>query len=241
MSHPKKHFKTLSVVVLFISPLLVLADQDHAYQHLAEVMDKYHRTFDVYTDRDAGGNHYYPSHWYNGSDNMTLNTDWRENPHSGFSCVRVEWDGEPGDRWRWNGVMWREPEGFENEDEVPGYDLSGATRLTFRARTNEPGLRIIVIVGYPDDSCGEVRDTVELNDEWAEYEIDLRERNLGHIRGGFGVVFNDRLDPDPDGTTFYLDDIRYDLERPDSLRLLLSFESSNSPADKCCAVNQSYT
>lgn len=29
-----------------------------AYQHLVEVMDKYHQSFDVYTDAGSGGNHF---------------------------------------------------------------------------------------------------------------------------------------------------------------------------------------
>lgn len=63
MLHSKRYRKihgVLSLVLafLFLIPMLAKADEDNAYQHLTDVMDKYHRTFDVYTDMDAGGNNF---------------------------------------------------------------------------------------------------------------------------------------------------------------------------------------
>ncbi len=222
-----------------------VADEGAAYEHLYEVMDKYHLAFDVYTDRDAGGNHFHPTAWYNGDTNMALDTDWRDDPHSGCSCTRVHWTGDEGaDGWLWNGVMWQEPEDHSGSgDPRPGYDLTGATELTFWARADEPGLGLIVGMGYPYDTSGEVRETVWLDTTWAMYEIALPEGvgELADIHGGFSFAFNDGLDPDPHGCTFYLDDIRYNLARPDSLRLLLSYVTDCSAGDREWAVNQAYT
>lgn len=223
-------------------------------------MDKYHSSFDVYTDKDAGGNHYapsgwmgdtqditfdssyiinphsgsscikityssdfydvnhyIPSGWYNGSSNMMLDDSWKSNSHSGSNCIKITWDGSGGDDgWKWNGVAWQQPEGNWDGDSGSGYNLSGATKLTFWARTEDPGLKVKFLVGYPDDSSGEVfidsDGWVELYNEWTAYEIDLSGKDLSDIACGFAFVFNDQNDPDPDGCVFYLDDITYQYE-----------------------------
>ena len=134
------------------------ASEDAAYEHLYYVMDKFHTSFNIYTDRDArGSNHYFSSGWYNGSQNMTFDDGWTDNPHSGSTCIKVIWDGGAGDDgWRWNGVAWQNPENNWNGDSGLGYDLTGATKLTFWARTDKPGFRAKFLVGYPDDSSEEI-------------------------------------------------------------------------------------
>ncbi len=226
-------------VILTLIPTLIYADEDNAYQHLTEVMDKYHRAFDIYTDRDAGGNHFTQQQWYNGNHNMEVDLDWCDNPHSGYSCIRVQWNGQPGDDgWLWNGVMWRE--------DAPGLNLNGAERLTFWGRTNEPGLNVIFIIHPPGE--GEIRQTYRLEEDWTAYEIDLVNHNLEGLCEGFGFSFNSALDPNPDGTTFYLDDIQFDLERLEEPRFLLSYEAliidedeDGINDDREWAFNQAYT
>jgi parallel beta-helix repeat protein len=173
--------------------------------------------YNVYTDKNAANNHYFPSGWYNGASNMLFNDNWMDNPHSGTSCIKVTWNGAAGnDGWKWNGVMWQNPENNLAGDSGYGYNLTGATKLTFWARTDEPGLKVKFLMGYPADTSGEVLINertdgwVELYTNWTQYEIDLSGRDLSDIAGGFAFVFNDVNDPDPDGCTFYLDDIKYD-------------------------------
>ncbi|MDD2665424.1 MAG: NosD domain-containing protein [Methanocellales archaeon] len=187
-----------------------------ALEHLKEIMDKYNEFFDVYTDRDAAGNHYTPG-YYNGDSNMEFNDNWLDNPHSGTSCIKVTWNGAAGnDGYKWNGVMWQHPEGNWGDTPGYGYNLTGATKLTFWARTDEPGLKVQFLVGYENDASGVVliNETtdgwVELYPNWTEYEINLSGRDLSDIAGGFAFLFNMENDPDPDGCTFYLDDIKYD-------------------------------
>jgi hypothetical protein len=206
---------------------------EKAYLHLYEAMDRYHNSFNVYTDKDAGGNHFIPSGWYNGSNNMALDTGCLDSPHSGSTCIRVTWNGASGsDRWKWNGIMFQEPE--NNWDGGSGgYNLTGATKLTFWARTDEPGLKVKFLMGLPDDTSREVSiDYVPLYREWTKYEIDLSGSNLTNIVGGFGFAFNDVNDPNPDGTIFYLDDIQYDKQRLGGLHFLPSFVTLASEEDQ---------
>jgi len=49
---------------------------------------------------------------------------------------------------------------------------------------------------------------VVLDKEWKKYEIDLSGKDLSYIIGGFALSTN--LDVNPDGATFYLDEIRYE-------------------------------
>jgi exo-beta-1,3-glucanase (GH17 family) len=176
--------------------------------------------YNVYTDKNAVNNHYVPSGWYNGDSNMLFDDNWMINPHSGTSCIKVTWNGVRGnDGTKWNGIMWQNPEGNWIGDSGYGYNLTDATKLTFWARTDEPGLKVKFLIGYPDDTSGEV--TIgykELYQNWTEYEINLSSSDLSDIAGGFAFLFNDTNDPNPDGCIFYLDDIKYDkvtLDNPD--------------------------
>jgi hypothetical protein len=49
---------------------------------------------------------------------------------------------------------------------------------------------------------------VVLTKDWQQYEIDLSGKDISYISGGF--CWSTNLDVNPDGCTFYLDDIRYE-------------------------------
>jgi hypothetical protein len=199
-------------------------DVSSAYEYIYNAMDRDFQTFSVYTDADAGGNHFAPSGYYNGTTSLEINTRWTENPYSGTSCIQVVWDGTPGnDGWLWNGLLFEEPQGYLGQLTGNGYSLTGATTLTFWARTNEPGLKVQFGMGHVNDASGEKKQWFELGLYWKKYEIDLTGLDLSNIHGGFLFVVNNDNDPAPDGTTFYLDEIQYDIARSDALRLLPSF------------------
>ncbi len=195
-----------------------------AYEYLYDSMDRHFQTFSVYTDADAGGNHFAPSGYFNGTTSLEINTRWTENPYSGTSCIQVVWNGTPGnDGWSWNGLLFEEPQGYLGQPTGNGYDLTGATTLTFWARTDEPGLKVQFGMGHVNDASGEKKQWFELGLHWKKYEIDLTGIDLSNVHGGFLFVVNNDNDPDPDGTVFYIDEIAYDLTRPDALRLIPSF------------------
>jgi hypothetical protein len=170
-------------------------------------------SFYIYQDGNSGSiNHYIPSIWLNGDSNMFYDQNHIISPHSGESCIKVEWNGKKGnDGYLWNGIMWQAIEGNTEN----GINLTGATKLTFWAKANEPGLRVKFLMGLKNkDSCGEILyDTygwATLDTIWKEYIIDLSGKDLSNVAGGFGFSFNNINDPDPDGFVFYLDDIKFD-------------------------------
>ncbi|MDW7992016.1 MAG: hypothetical protein RMK65_07810 [Anaerolineae bacterium] len=235
-------------------PAAAATPWSRAHQHLAEVMDKYHRSFDVYTDVGAGGNHFVlPAQMGTG---VTLNPSFTATVRSGatsirntFSPILYGWGGI----YFQNGVLLAgDTAPRPNWGDYPnaGYDLTGATRLTFWARGERGSERVeffafgigrdpdngTPIKPHPDSSpkvtlCGLVdRDPnaspcfVTLTRDWRPYTITLEGLDLSYVIGGFGWVTNA---PQNGGRsiTFYLDDIRYDKPRPGDLRFLVSYET----------------
>jgi hypothetical protein len=170
----------------------------------------------VYADSSSLDNHFVPSGWMpderSGRD-IILDTKYKDSPHSGDSCIRVEYKNNSGAPWA--GICWQQP--ANNWGTVPdaGYNLQGATKLTFWAKGEKGGevINEFKIGGlssgeYPDsDSAG--IGPVQLTKEWKKYEIDLRGNNLSYVIGGFCWATNLEVN-DPQGIVFYLDDIKYE-------------------------------
>ncbi len=232
-----------------------------AYQHLVEVMDKYHQSFDVYTDIGAGGNHFV--HLARIGSDVAINMSFTETVRSGATSIKntfspvssVSWGG-----WYFqNGVLLAgDTQPRDNWGDYPnaGYDLNGATQLTFWARGERGGERVeffafgigrdptygIPLKPYPDSSpkvtmCGLVgRDPgatpcyTTLTNTWQPYTINLTGLDLSYVLGGFGWVTNA---PQNSGRsiTFYLDDIQYNKSHLNDLRFLVSYETIRSALD----------
>lgn len=197
----------------------------NAYQHLYDIMDKHHESFDVYSDQDAGGNHFFPSGWMGDISAISFDSNWTSNPHSGTSCIKVSFTAK-GDNW--TGIYWQDPENNWGDNSNGGYDLSGAVKLTFWARGEEGGETVEFFVGgitgtYGDSIEKTSTGYITLTTSWKEYTIDLIGKDLSHVIGGFGWVTNS--EHNPDGAAFYLDNIKYDRSRADELRFLTSYET----------------
>jgi exo-beta-1,3-glucanase (GH17 family) len=184
-------------------------------------------TFDVYRDRDVAGNHYAPSGSMGDTGDILLDECWRENAHAGSTAVRVQYTAEghgphhgcdgplPCD---WAGVYWQHP--ASNWGERPGgYDLTGARALTFWARGEEGGEWISFKAGgigcasssYPDSLCpAQALDPapIDLTTTWQAYTMPLDAGlDLSSVVGGF--LWSASKEENPDGATFYLDDVQY--------------------------------
>jgi hypothetical protein len=227
-----------------------------AYQHLVEVMDKYHQSFDVYTDVGAGGNHFV--RLARMETDVTINGSFTETVRSGATSIKNTFSPSSSGSWGgWcfqNGVLLaNDVEPRDNWGDYPnaGYDLRGATKLTFYARGAQGGERVeffafgvgrdpetgAPIKPYPDSEvkvtlCGRLKSPcyITLEKVWRPYTITLTGLDLSYVIGGFGWVTNAPQNNNQP-ITFYLDDIRYDKSRLNDLRFLVSYETIRSTLD----------
>ncbi len=168
--------------------------------------------FVVYRDKRYKGNHYIPSGWMGDRGDIGLNENWMDNPYSDRTCIKITYSGECSQNAGWTGIYWQNPAnnwGFAKG----GFDLTGAKRLSFWAR-GEKGGEVIAefkmggIGGdYPDSDSSSLG-PIELTDSWQQYIIDLEGMDLSYISGGFCWVISKIYNPD--GCTFYLDEIKYE-------------------------------
>ncbi len=176
------------------------------------VQDGPFKVFKVYTDGNSPDNHYASSGWMGDFGDLSVNDKHLDNPHGGSTSVKVVYNGKATQGARWAGIYWQNPP--NNWGTRPGgYDLTGATKLTFWVRGEKGGERIEefkiggVTGEYADSDVAGIGPAV-LTTEWQEFTIDLEGKDLSSISGGFAWATN--LDVNPEGCTFYLDDIRYE-------------------------------
>ncbi len=141
---------------------------DAAADYLAWLMDRYHASFDVYSDADAAGNHFVARARMpvNVSDATLppMQEDCTENPHSGITCIKAffKGSGRPVPHWGgWyflNGLLAgaeRKPKPNWGVHSKAGVDLRGAVELSFWARGAEGGERIkFICCGVGRDETG---------------------------------------------------------------------------------------
>ncbi|MFC1658887.1 hypothetical protein ACFL1D_05850 [Candidatus Omnitrophota bacterium] len=168
--------------------------------------------FYIYSDRGSISNHFIPSGWMpaTGTRDIKYNQSYKENPYLGDTCIELSYYDNSGTRWA--GVYWQQPaNNWGNQD--AGFDLSAARKLTFWARGKKGQERIEEfkiggIMGEYSDSDQASIGPVILNSEWTQYEIDLTGKDMSYIIGGFCWATN--IDVNPEGVTFYLDEIKYE-------------------------------
>ena len=170
------------------------------------------KVFKIYTDGNSPDNHYIPSGWMGDFGDIKMNDKFMDNPHSGTTSLQIVYTNKATQGARWAGIYWQNPP--NNWGTRPGgYDLSGAKKLSFWARGEKGGERIEEfkiggITGEYADSDVAGIGPVVLTTEWQQFTIDLEGKDLSSISGGFCWATN--LDVNPDGATFYLDDIKYE-------------------------------
>jgi len=168
--------------------------------------------FYVYSDRSSMKNHYIPSGWMGDWGDIKYDNASKEDPYLGDSCIKIIYNGQAAQGARWAGIFWQNP--ANNWGTVDGgFDLSKATKLTFWARGVKGGERIEEfkaggIMGEYSDSDSSSIGPVILNKEWTQYTIDLKGRDMSYVIGGFCWATN--IDNNPEGATFYLDEIKYE-------------------------------
>jgi len=169
--------------------------------------------FDVYTERSSASNHFIASGWMGDYGDLKIDETWTADPYSGTTCLRIVYSGAISQGARWVGIYWQNPPNNWGQAKDAGFDLSGATKLTFWARGEKGGERIEefkmggISGDYPDSDVAGIGPVV-LTAEWKQYTIDLAGKDLSYIIGGFCLATN--VDVNPEGCVFYLDDIRYE-------------------------------
>lgn len=170
------------------------------------------KMLNVYTDAKAPDNHFIPSGWMGDYGDMKFNDKYMTLPHSGTTSVQIIYSNAATQGARWAGIYWQNPP--NNWGTRPGgYDLTGAKKLTFWARGEKGGERLEEvkmggITGEYADSDVAGIGPIVLTTDWQQFTIDLDGKDLSSISGGFCWATN--LDVNPEGATFYFDDIRYE-------------------------------
>ncbi|MDD5565988.1 MAG: hypothetical protein PHG31_03760 [Candidatus Omnitrophica bacterium] len=168
--------------------------------------------FYVYSDRSSIKNHFIPSGWMGDYGDIKYEGSSKEDPYLGDTCIKVTYSGKISQGARWAGIYWQNPANNWGSVDA-GYDLSKATKLTFWARGAKGGERIEEfkvggIMGEFSDSDVASVGPVILNKEWTQYSIDLKGKDMSYIIGGFCWATN--IDVNPEGATFYLDEIKFE-------------------------------
>ena len=187
--------------------------EDYEFEELVGRPAKFiEDVFPVYKDRMDRTNHFAPSGWMGDYGDVRMNDGSKNMPYSGKTCIKFTYSAEGKQGSRWAGVYWQNPANNWGEKKG-GYDITGATKLTFWLRGEKGGERIeeIKIGGiggmYPDsDAIG--MGPIDLTTERTQYQMDLETVDLSYINGGFCWVIN--ADANPDGCVFYFDDIQYE-------------------------------
>jgi hypothetical protein len=127
-------------------------------------------------------------------------------PQAGTTCMKLEYRA-PNE---FGGIIWQSPAN-DWGDAPGGYDLTGATKLTFYARGDAGGEKVDFVFGvikgkaFNDSADGSLRGVI-LDKEWKQYTIELEGKDLSHIKTGFGWSLGGQGKP----VTFYLDEIRFE-------------------------------
>ncbi len=179
---------------------------------VANVLYAEFKRFNVYTDKTARDNHYIASGWMGDYGDLRLDEGWKENPHSGTTCIKIGYTAEQKQGAGWTGIYWQNP--ANNWGTKPGgYDISGASKLVFWVKGTKGGemlseVKIGGITGEYSDSDSASIGPITLTKEWKEYKIDLKGKDLSYISGGF--CWSASAADNPEGFTIYFDDIYYE-------------------------------
>lgn len=230
-----------------------------ALAYLAQVMDRFHLRFDVYSDADAAGNHFHARGRMSSPGDEAavppMDEAFTGGECQGLTSIRAVFHSRGRNWGGWyflNGVLHAGeivPRPNWGSQPDAGVDLSGATRLTFLARGERGGEQVeffclgvgrdvatgVPTAPYPDSDRKASTGWVRLTRTWREYSIDLRGRDLRYVLGGFGWVTNALANRNRD-VVFYLDEIRYDKPRPEEPRFLLSYQTAASYLDRDAAL-----
>jgi hypothetical protein len=143
---------------------------------------------------------------------IQLNEAWKENPHSAPSCIKAVYSPGPNG---WGGVYWQNKPDNWGDQSGENFSQAGYRKLTFWARGQNGGEVVefkagdIKKAGKPyKDSFEASLGKVTLEKDWKQYTMNLTNKDLSSVIGGFCWVAAQNANPK--GITFYLDDILFE-------------------------------
>jgi hypothetical protein len=161
----------------------------------------------VYGDEMKGAAPFAWSGWMGNVAAIKIDDKWAKGAKAGATCMKVTYGATDG----FGAVAGQNPPN-DWGDQPGGVDLTGATKLTFWAKGEKGGERVVFRMGilgaekkYPDSASGETPE-IKLTKEWKKYEIDLEGKDLKRVKTGFVWAVEGQGAP----VTFYLDEIRYE-------------------------------
>lgn len=179
--------------------------------------------FFIFKDRGSRLNHYIPSGWMGDYGDLKMNTGYHDTPGparvqtktvNDNTCIQIKYSAQRAQGGGWAGIYWQQPANNWG-DKKGGMNLSNYKSLTFWMRGEKGGEYIdkammggISGISEDGDSDSASVEPIELTKEWKEYTIDLRNIDPSYIVGGFCFVLN--ADMNPEGATFYVDEIKYE-------------------------------
>lgn len=211
-----KRMFVVSVMTFLIGSLVCLSlinvqadEKDDALQFKSQRKAAF--PFYVYKDKLARGNHYTASGWMGDYGAVRLNDSWSQEPYEGKTCMKWTYDGESTQGAGWAGVFWQNP--ANNWGRIKGgYDLTGASRLSFWVKGDKGGevveFKVGGIMGEYSDSIEKTTGPLTLTRDWKKYNIDLSLSDLSYIGGGFCWV-SSSIDAPEGGIVFYVDEVVY--------------------------------
>jgi len=171
------------------------------------------KRFYVYSDKGSRENHYTPSGFMPNGKCLAFNDTWTDDCQNGKTCIKIVYDVECSRQdQKWAGIYWlNPPNNWGNRK--GGFNLEGAEKLTFWAKGELGGEQVQEftiggITGNYADSDIAVIGPVILTNEWKQYTIDLRGKDLSYVSGGFSWTTSEEVNIE--SCAFYLDDIRYE-------------------------------
>ena len=162
----------------------------------------------LYSGNGAAGElPFIPAGFMGNTGAIHMDPAWTDNPHGGKTCLKAEYAAKDN----WGGVVWQSPAN-DWGTQPGGWNLTGATKLTFWARGAKGGEKVSFQFGILDrdkqfyDTATGKLDSVILTPTWTQYTIPLARKDLSRIKTGF--VWTAAATGEP--VTFYLDSIRYE-------------------------------
>ena len=206
----KNFFNKIKIFFFFAAGIFFIATKAGANSGKIDIPFK---PFFVYKDLGDEENHFYATGWMGQHDDIDMKDDCIRNAKTMDTCIKIVYtpNMRPGGAG-WAGIYWQNPRNnWGSQDGA--YDLTGSKYLTFWAKGEKGGeviskFQVGGISGdFPDSDSGAIY-KVKLSPEWKKYSIEIEDKDLTYISGGFCIIVT--LRENPKGLTMFLDDICYE-------------------------------